>query len=111
MASKIIASKYDNLFGIYVWELPDGRVLQDEDGNTLSISSKFGDVIRMSRLASAARSYGFNEGRPLYMSGVRKISDEEFENQKERMSSGLIPDDHDLSAYEETFAARKINGR
>ncbi len=97
---KFVKSKFDDI-GIYVWVLPDGKYLMDEDGNTLSIASMYGDVIRMSRIAVAARSFGYNEGKPSFLPGYRKVSDEEYEHQKYRMSEGLIPDQYDISALEE----------
>ena len=106
---KIVGDKNDALYGLYVWELPGGNLIQDEDGNTLSITSSFGDVVRMSRLASAARACGYNEGKPKYMPGARKVSDEEYENQKDRLENGLIPDEYDISAYTESFDAKRKN--
>lgn len=85
-------------FGVYVWQMPDGKVVGDDQRNFLSIQAKFGDLKRISELTSAVRALGIREGSPLFLSGHRKVSDEEYENQQERLKSGLIPDDHDLPA-------------
>ncbi len=34
----------ESTLGIYVWEMPDGRWIGDEDGNYLSITSKKGTL-------------------------------------------------------------------
>lgn len=101
-------SEYDNI-GIYVWEMPDGRIVADEDGNFLSISSMYGDIKRMSELKAAAQSYGLEGGQAKFMPGYRKVTDEEYEYQKERLNSGLIPDEYDLAAVKE--AIEDQNGR
>lgn len=106
MGKSFVRSKYDK-FGVYVWEMPDGRYVGDEDGNLLSINSVFGDLDRISKLGRAARSFGINEGKPVFLPGHRKISDAEYERQKERMSQGLIPDELDVAAFEEEAEARR----
>jgi hypothetical protein len=88
-------------WGVYVWEMPDGRLLGDEDGNFLNIASIKGNQKRIQELKDAARSYGITEGKPLYLSGHRQVTDEEFENQKRRMAFGLIPDELDVAAFRE----------
>jgi hypothetical protein len=105
----VVNSKYDR-FGIYAWQLPNGNLLQDEDHNTLSISSEFGDLYRISKISNAARAYGYEEGSPVFLAGRRKITSEEYERQLSRLDSGLIPDDYDLAAYEEEFAAKESLG-
>lgn len=95
-------------YGVYLWEMPDGRYVGDDEGNFLSISSEFGDLKRMSQLAEAVRYYGINEGRPRFMAGHRKVTDEEYEEQKQRLASGLIPDEYDISASVEEL--RSQNG-
>jgi len=107
--TSFVRSKYDEI-GVYVWEMPDGRYLANENKDFLSISARFGDLDRMSRLAATARSYGINEGKPAFLPGHRKIDDEEYERQIDRMNNGMIPDDHDLAAYEEEFEAKHKNG-
>lgn len=87
--------------GIYVWEMPDGRWIGDDEGNYLSITSTKGNRSRIAALADAVRSYGINEGQPIFLSGRRKINDEEFEHQKQRLEWGLIPDPLDIGNYKD----------
>lgn len=104
--TRIVNSKYDHI-GIYVWELPNGKFLADEQKRVLSISSIYGDVKKMSKITSAAAAYGFPNGKPRFMPGHRKVTDEEYDNQTDRMLNGLIPDEYDVAAYEEEAVARK----
>lgn len=86
-------------FGVYLWQMPDGSVVTDEDRNYMSIAAKEGDLRRISELRAAARSYGITEGRPLFLPGYRKIDDAELEYQQERQSQGLIADPYDVPAW------------
>lgn len=104
-----VRSAYDN-FGVYVWEMPNGQYVMDEDGNVLSINANFGDVSRMSKLAAAARTCGINEGKPSFLPGHRKVTDEEYEQQKERLEMGLVPDEYDMGAAVDELRF-KANGR
>lgn len=98
--------------GIYVWEMPDGRWIGDDDGNFLSVTSTKGNRAKMDALAKEVRSYGIHEGQPKFLSGRRKIDDEEFEYQNKRLQLGLIPDPYDIGNYkDEMRAANKGNKR
>jgi len=88
-------------WGVYVWEMPDGRWIGDDEGNFLNIAAMKGDQKRIQQLKDAARSYGITEGKPFYLSGHRKVTDEEFEEQKRRMTFGLVPDELDVAAFRE----------
>jgi hypothetical protein len=77
--------------GIYVWQLPNGDFLA-EGLNILSIDAIKGDIQAMAAISRAAKHYGYPDGRPVFQEGYRKISDEEFEMQYERMINGLTPD-------------------
>ena len=94
--------------GIYVWEMPDGRWIGDDDGNYLSIQSIKGNRSRMNALAEVVRSYGIDTGKPLFLSGRRKIDDEEFEHQKQRLEWGLVPDPLDIGNYKDEM--RNLKG-
>lgn len=91
-------------WGVYVWEMPDGRWIGDDEGNFLSISAMKGDQKRIQQLKDAVRGYGVTEGKPFYLSGHRKVSDEEFDEQKRRMAFGLVPDELDVAAFREEQA-------
>jgi len=101
---KRIVTPYNNFYryGVYVWQLEDGKIVADEDGNYLSIQSDYGNPKRIRELEAAARHYGVPDGgHPLFLPGHRKVTDVEYEQQKERMNSGLIPDPYDLPAFTE----------
>jgi hypothetical protein len=87
--------------GIYVWQMPDNSVVMDEDGNYLSIPSMRGDIRQIQKLKNAARSHGLTEGKPLFFSGHRQVTDEELEEQKSRAELGMVPDPQDLPAMME----------
>ena len=95
----------ETILGIYVWEMPDGRWIGDDDGNYLSITSKKGNRQRIEMLAKAVRSYGIYEGQPKFLAGKRKINDEEFENQQQRLKWGLTPDPLDIGEYKDQMQA------
>ena len=97
----------ETTLGIYVWEMPDGRWIGDDDGNFLSITSKKGNKQRIELLASAVRSYGIEEGQPLFLSGRRKIDDEEYELQQQRLKWGLVPDPLDIGNYKDELKKAK----
>lgn len=94
-------------FGVYLWEV-DGRFVADENGNFLSISSEYGDIKRISEITRSAAFYGVEGGKPRFFPGHRKVTDEEYKNQQDRLSSGLIPDDHDISSLVDDM--RNSNG-
>jgi hypothetical protein len=91
----------ESVLGIYVWEMPDGRWIGDDDGNYLSVTSKKGNRSRMDALAREVKSYGIYEGQPLFLSARRKIDDEEFLYQQQRLNLGLVPDPLDIGNYKD----------
>jgi hypothetical protein len=98
----------ESTLGVYVWEMPDGRWIGDDDGNFLSITSKKNNRSRIDALAREVRSYGIHEGGPKFLSARRKIDDEEFEYQKQRLNWGLIPDPMDIGNYKDEM--KKMGG-
>jgi hypothetical protein len=87
--------------GIYVWEMPDGRWVGDDEGNFLSVTSMKGNKSKIEALVNEVGSYGIYEGQPKFLSGRRKIDDEEFEYQQKRLEWGLIPDPLDVGNYKD----------
>jgi hypothetical protein len=98
----------ESTLGIYVWEMPDGRWIGDDDGNFLSVTSKKNNRSRIDALAREVRSFGIYEGGPKFLSARRKIDDEEFEYQKQRLNWGLIPDPMDIGNYKDEM--KKMGG-
>ena len=88
-------------WGIYVWQMPDGSIVRDEDDNTLSIPSIKGDIRQIQKLKVAAKIYGLDEGKPLFFSGHRQVTEDELEEQKSRAAMGMIPDAQDMPAMME----------
>ena len=88
--SKILEE--ESTLGIYVWEMPDGRWIGDDDGNFLSITSKKGNRSNLDALAREVRTFGIYEGGPKFLSARRKINDEEFEDFVERNYDTLYED-------------------
>lgn len=94
---QVVEEKFSDA-GIYVWQLPSGKYFTDGDGNALSIESMINDVAKIKELTEAAAYYGQPEGKPVFFSNVRKISDEEYSEQQDRMAQGFIPSANDLGA-------------
>lgn len=99
-------------WGVYVWQTPDGEFLGDGDGNFLLTDvCEEGNRAAIKAITDAARHYGFPEGRAVYWSGRRPISDEEYEHQLARAKAGLTPDPLDIAAIrDEERALRLQNG-
>jgi hypothetical protein len=100
---RVIEEKFSDA-GIYVWQLPSGKYFTDGEGSALSIESMINDAAKIKELTEAAAYYGQPEGKPVFFSNVRKITDEEYSEQKDRMSQGYIPSEYDLGAL---IAAKK----
>lgn len=88
-------------YGLYLWEMPDGSLVCDEDKNYLNIPGKKGDLSKIEKIREVAKSYGLEHGRAVFMSGHRRVTDEEYEYQKQRLEWGLIPDEKDYGAAKE----------
>lgn len=92
-------------WGVYVLQMPDGSVVTDSDDNFLLVQCMKGDLAMIGKLMQAARYYGLESARPVFLSGRYMVSDSEFEHQIERQEQGLIPDPNDpgvLVDYERT---------
>lgn len=104
--TKVVYDKHDR-YGLYLWRMPNGQFVGDDEGNFLNIQSEFGDINKISRLGAAVRSFGITEGEPQFFPGHRRVTDEEYENQKQRLKDGLIPDDHDIGALKDEYRAQR----
>lgn len=85
-------------YGIYVWQLRSGKVFTDGEGNALSIDSMRGDESRIALLRNEASWLGQPDGQAIFFANVRKVSDEEYSEQVDRMAQGYIPSETDLGA-------------
>ena len=97
-------------YGVYVWQMPDKSLVCDEDKKYMSIAAIKGDVRKINALKQFAKSHGIEEGRPLWLSGHRIITDDEHAIQKQRLEWGLIPDELDVPAIEEDLNEKKKMG-
>jgi len=100
---QVIQEHYSDA-GIYVWQLPTGKYFTDGEGNALCIESMINDESKIKELTQAAAYYGQPEGKAVFFSNVKKISDEEYSEQIDRMKQGFIPSQNDLGAL---IAAKK----
>jgi hypothetical protein len=91
-------------YGIYVWQLASGKFFTDDFGNALSIDSMKGDESRIALLRNEASYNGQPHGQAVFFPNVRKVSDEEYSEQVDRMAEGYIPSETDLGAL---IAAKK----
>lgn len=76
--------------GLYFWRLPSGHLFTNEDGEALNIPARKGDQEKIDELRKAAAHYGQPEGTPWFQAGVGRATDEELEEQIDRLKSGDI---------------------
>lgn len=89
-------------YGLWVWETAEGGVLTDADRNTLNIPGTKYDLNAMSRIRAAAYSTGITSGRPKFLSGHRRVTQSEWEDQMERAIDGeTFPDWYDPGFIDE----------
>ena len=107
--AKVVADK--TKYGVYVWEMPNGQWVGDDEGHYMLIPAVFADAEKIKILTEAAQGYGVTEGGPKFLPGRRKVSDEEYAAQEARLHAGLTPDPWDLG--EGLDAAKRMvqNGR
>lgn len=98
-------------WGMYVWICPNGEPVVDAEDRVMHVVCEEGNQASINALTKAAAYYGFPEGRPVYWSGKRPVTDEEYEHQVERMKAGLVPDPFDISAIREEEAALRAHNR
>ena len=96
--AKIIEKHYD--WGLYVYKKANGKWFTDGHGSVLNIESMKGDIMQISKLKEAAKYYGDEgDGTCVFVPGLTRISEEEYSEQKQRLSEGLIPSMNDLGAW------------
>lgn len=100
----------ETTLGIYVWQMPDGRWIGDDEGNYLSVTSVKGNKDRIDALAREVATYGISEGGPVFLSGRRKIDDEEYKYQQQRLKWGMVPDPYDIGNYKDEMKNLRLPG-
>jgi len=97
-------------YGMYVWQTPDGEVLGDGDGNIMNVFCIKGDRKAIDAITQAARHYGFPEGEAVWWSGKRRVTDDEYEEQRLREKMGLEPDPLNYAAHMDELREKKYHG-
>jgi len=77
----------------------------------LSITSKKGNRSRIDALAREVRTFGIYEGGPKFLSARRKITDEEYAEQEQRLKWGLVPDPLDIGNYKDEIKNLRAEGQ
>lgn len=82
----------ESAYGVCVWRLPNGSFVGDSDGNYLSLEGVRGDQRVERKMRDAAKYWlGSDIGEPFWVEG-RKVTDDEYDDQSERLRDGKIPD-------------------
>jgi hypothetical protein len=85
-------------WGLYFWQLPDGHLFKDDEGRPLNIPSVEGDIGQMAKIRAAAAAHGQPDGQPWFYAGINRATDDEYDEQVQRMEEGLIPTMNDFGA-------------
>lgn len=88
-------------YGLYVWQMPDGRWVGDDEGRYLNMPGKKNDLLVLMSMRKAVNSYGIFEGEAKFLSNRRQVTDMEYDDQNERLRDGLLPDPYDYAALED----------
>jgi hypothetical protein len=97
-------------WGLYMWQMPDESLVMNEDNEYLSIPARRGDISQIKKLKEAAKHHGLDEGKPIFFSGHRQVTQDELEEQKSRAELGLVPDPQDLPAMMEFIKEQRELG-
>lgn len=108
--AKITEVKPNVDWGLYMWKLPDGRLLQDGNGNYLNVPSTRHDITKIAEIRNAARYFGKPEGEPHFEPGVNRATDSEREEQEQRMAAGEILDNDFGAIADELRGMRNRHG-
>lgn len=81
--------------GVYV-ATSAGIPIDDGDGHFLTIDSIQHDRSRIELLHKTAESMGYEQVGHFFMDAVRKIDDDEWIIQQQRLEAGLTPDPYDI---------------
>lgn len=77
--------------GVYVWQLPNGNILANTEGQILNVPSEFGDLSKMVELQVAAKHYGYPDGKAVFEE-VHRCTEQEYQDQmQELIERGTTP--------------------
>jgi hypothetical protein len=108
--SKITMLEKDYPWGIYFWKKANGKPLTDGHGSVLNIPSHRGDALQIEKLKREANNLGHGDGSYEFIPGVSRVSEDEYQEQKERMAQGLIPNLNDLGAVQAAKDTLRLYG-
>lgn len=77
--------------GSYVWQLPNGNLLANEDGEILNCPAVRGDIGQQIAIAKAARHYGYPEGTAVFEEVHRCTESEYWEQMDQFVNKGISP--------------------
>lgn len=77
--------------GTYVWRLPNGNILANEDGEILNCPAVRGDIGQQIALAKAARSFGYPDGTAVFEEVHRCTESEYSEQMNQLVNYGVSP--------------------
>jgi hypothetical protein len=102
--------------GVYLWMRDNGQLISDENGNYLSMPSIKGDEYKLGifrkRAHEELRNAGVEpDGKPVFLSGHRQVSENEYEKQRQRQLMGLTPDLFDVGAAQGELEYAKRFGK
>lgn len=96
---QVIEKNYD--WGLYVYKKANGKWFTDGNGSVLNIPSDKNDISKIAELKKMAKHYGDpGDGKAIFVPGLTRVSEEEYSEQKQRLSEGLIPSLNDLGAVQ-----------
>lgn len=94
---KRVISVPESAYGVCLWQMPDGSYL-GSDGHYLSLEGVIGDHRVEQKMRQAAEYWlESTDGQPAWISGARKVTDDEYDDQSARLRDGLIPDEYDAA--------------
>ena len=96
-------------YGLYVWLLPDGTIFKDDENNILNIPSLKNDIEKINQIKKVAASNGQPDGKAVFIPGVGRLTDEEYESELERRNNGLITYG-DTGAWRDAAKSRRLLG-
>lgn len=80
----------DGNVGVYVWKMPNGKILANTDNLILNVPAVKGDLRAMAEIARAARYVGFPDGTAEFWEAHR-CTEEEYEEQIYDLMEGRLP--------------------
>lgn len=99
-------------WGVYLWQMPDGSFVADDEKRFLMLRGTANDKRKEEIMREyVKREFGIEEGRPYFMHGNRPVTDEEYEEQRQRLLMGLTPDPLDVAAIREDRINAHKRGR